>query len=93
MRFFVILLLVSVLQSYAECPLPDTKYPPPSIELTYLNDSFTEELIIKKSFRDNQLVPIKIELIKPQMSDSKVNDLYLTIESVQVSFAIHKSTC
>jgi len=51
-------------------------YPSPTVELKYLNDLFTKELIIKRSFRDNERVPIRIELIKPQMNDGKVNDLY-----------------
>jgi hypothetical protein len=69
----------------------DLIYPLPTVEIKYLNDFFTKELIIKKSFRDNQLVPIRIELIKPHMEDGQANDLYLTIESVTVSFAIQET--
>jgi hypothetical protein len=46
---------------------------------------------MSKSFRNNQLVPIQVELIKPEMKNEQAGDLYLTIESVQVNFAVQES--
>jgi len=92
MRLFLIILIsIAALGVYSKgAGLPiyrDSKYPAPILELKYLNEFFTKELIIQKSFREGQLVPISIELIKPQMSD-ELNNLYLTIESVRVTFVI-----
>jgi hypothetical protein len=69
---------------------PALIYPKPTVELTYINEPFTKDLIIQKSFRDNQLVPVKIELVKPPINDDLEKDLYPSIESVRVLFAIHE---
>ncbi|HEY0654994.1 MAG TPA: hypothetical protein VGD65_17775 [Chryseosolibacter sp.] len=66
-------------------------YPTPYVELKYLGEFFTRELIKSKSFRNNQLVPIQIELKKPPMKDHQADDLYLTIENVQVIFVVEES--
>ncbi|MBL0744978.1 hypothetical protein [Chryseolinea lacunae] len=90
---FFIVLSASTAKSYpkyASIYNGDLTYPLPTVELKYLNDFFTKELIIKKSFRDRETVPVRIELIKPQMNAGEAKDLYLTIESVQVSFVIQE---
>jgi hypothetical protein len=96
-RIKMILILVAsigALKSSPGCPVVDdlnSGYPPPRVKLRYMSDPFTRELVMSKSFKDNELVPIQIELIKPEFEDEHAHDLYLTIESIEVIFAVQES--
>jgi hypothetical protein len=92
--FFALMISITTLESNSRNYLVhdwDSIYPPPRVELKYMGELFTRELIIKKSFRDNQLVPIQIELIKPEMENEHAQDLYLTVEHIEVIFAVEES--